>query len=143
MERFWETTSLEEMSDEQWESLCDGCGRCCLQKLQDIDSNVVFFTRISCRQLDLQTCRCKDYQNRKALVPDCTQVRPLTDEKRQWLPESCAYRRVSEGRGLATWHPLVSASAETIHLNSISVREIAVSEAEIPVEDYEKFLIEF
>lgn len=142
MERFWETTPLEEMSDEQWESLCDGCGRCCLQKLQDIDSNAVFFTRISCKQLNLETCRCKDYANRKTLVPDCTLVRPLTDEKRQWLPDSCAYRRLSEGRGLANWHPLVSGSPETVHQYGISVRQIAVSEVGIPIESYEKFLID-
>lgn len=140
---FWEYTALEDMDEQQWESLCDGCGRCCLQKLEDSDTGDVYFTSVACRMLDLVTCRCKDYPNRRSLVPDCTMVRPLTPEKQQWLPESCAYRRLAAGKALPAWHPLVSGDADSVHRAGISVGEYARDETSVPLKDYQQHIIHF
>jgi len=141
--RFWETLSLDEMSQQQWESLCDGCGRCCLHKLEDTDSGSVFFTRVACRLLDIKTCRCSAYKDRRQHVPDCTQVRPLTAEKMSWLPESCAYRLLANNNPLPAWHPLESGSKDTVHDAGISVRGIALSETEVDDHQYEEHVIYF
>ncbi len=140
---FWETTPLDDMSDEQWESLCDGCGRCCLQKLEDIDTGDVYFTRIACRLLDHDTCRCHSYAERFGHVHDCTMVRPLTAEKKQWLPETCAYRLLADQQPLPEWHPLVSGTQASVHSAGVSVRHLAVSENDVPVSRYEEFVISF
>ena len=110
---FWKTTPLGQMTRKQWESLCDGCGRCCLEKLRDADSNELFFTNVACKQLDLRNCRCKDYQNRKNIVPDCVQLTPRNVRRLDWLPETCAYRLVADGDDLHWWHPLVSGDPKT------------------------------
>ena len=127
-EPFWKTTPLSGMSRQQWESLCDGCGRCCLEKLRDADTNEIHFTNVACRQLDLRNCRCKDYKHRKAIVPDCVQLTPRNIKRLDWLPETCAYRLVGEGKDLAWWHPLVSGDPRTVHQAGISVRGRAVAE---------------
>jgi len=126
---FWKTTPLGQMSRQQWESLCDGCGRCCLEKLRDTDTNELHFTNVACRQLDLRSCRCKDYENRKELVPDCVQLTPRNIRRFDWLPETCAYRVLAEGKDLAWWHPLVSGDPRTVHQAGISVRRRVVSES--------------
>ena len=125
---FWETTRLEDMTRAQWESLCDGCGRCCLHKLRDYDTDELAFTDVACHMLDGTTCLCRDYTNRRRHVPDCVQLTPELLRQVDWLPPSCGYRRVKEGRGLAWWHPLRSGTPDTVHQSGASVRGRTISE---------------
>ena len=126
---FWRRKTLAEMTRGEWESLCDGCAKCCLDKLQDDDTGEIHYTNVACRLLDLGTCRCTDYANRKRFVPDCVILTPRTVARLPWLPSSCAYRLISEGRDLEWWHPLVSGDPETVHRAGVSVRGRAVPEA--------------
>ena len=126
---FWRRKTLAEMTRSEWESLCDGCAKCCLDKLQDDDTGEISYTEVACRLLDLGTCRCTDYANRKRFVPDCVVLTPRTVARLSWLPSSCAYRLVSEGKDLEWWHPLVSGDPETVHRAGVSVRGRAVPEA--------------
>ena len=119
---FWQTKPLEAMSRAEWESLCDGCGQCCLLKVEDEDSGKVFLTELACRLLDLRTCRCREYANRHARVPDCVVISPDALRQIGWLPETCAYRRLAEGRDLEWWHPLISGDPETVHHAGVSAR---------------------
>ena len=119
---FWKTTGLDQMTPEQWESLCDGCGRCCLHKLRDEETEELSFTSVSCRLLDTQSCRCSRYETRRRWVPDCVSLTPETLREIDWLPPSCAYRRLQEGQDLAWWHPLVSGTPDTVHQAGVSVR---------------------
>ena len=138
---FWRTKTLAEMNAQEWESLCDGCGRCCLNKLEYEDTGAIAWTDVACRLLDERSCRCTDYAHRHARVPDCL---PLTAEnvpRLTWLPPSCAYRLVSEGRDLYWWHPLVSGDAASVHAAGISVRGRTVSEEVVPVGDFEEHLV--
>jgi hypothetical protein len=125
---FWQTKTLAEMTAAEWESLCDGCGRCCLHKLRHDDTGELSFTNVACRLLDLHTCRCGNYAKRRRIVPDCVQLTPQSLAEIDWLPPSCAYRRLAEGRDLAWWHPLVSGDPETVHTAGVSVRGRAVGE---------------
>ena len=126
---FWRRKTLAEMTRGEWESLCDGCARCCLDKLEDGDTGEISYTEVACRLLDLGTCRCTDYANRKRFVPDCVVLTPRMVARLTWLPSSCAYRLISEGRDLEWWHPLVSGDPETVHRAGVSVRGRAVPEA--------------
>jgi uncharacterized protein len=142
-DRFWETVPLRDMTPEEWEAVCDGCGKCCLNKLEDEDTGEVAFTRVACRLFDDATCRCNDYANRKRLVPECVVLTLKSlPEISSWMPRSCAYRRLNEGRGLAYWHHLVSGDPETVHRAGVSVRHRTVSEAAVPLDDWEDHIID-
>ncbi|MAZ03869.1 MAG: hypothetical protein CMN56_12090 [Sneathiella sp.] len=125
---FWETVALEDMTSEQWESLCDGCAKCCLLKLEDEDTLELAYTDVACRLLDLGTCACTRYPERSRLVPDCVTITPDIIPKLHWMPKTCGYRLLSEGKPLPWWHPLVSGDPETVHQAGISVRGRVISE---------------
>ncbi len=141
--RFWERVPLDKMTPAEWEALCDGCGKCCLNKLEDAETGEVWFTRIACRLFDDASCQCSNYQIRKRIVPECVVLTPDTlDQIAYWMPASCAYRRLNEGRGLAEWHPLISGDPETVHAAGISIRGRTLGEFEIPEEDWEDYIID-
>ena len=125
---YWETKRLDEMSTEEWERLCDGCGLCCLVRFEDEETGEVIPTKVHCKLFDPNACACSDYANRKTHVPDCIKLTPGNIEALEWMPRSCAYRRLYEGRPLAWWHPLVSGDPETVHQAGVSVRGQTVSE---------------
>jgi len=125
---FWRRKRLDQMSRPEWESLCDGCGRCCLIKLEDADTGDIDYTDIACRLLDLGSCRCRDYINRKRHVPDCVVLTATKINDLHWMPSTCAYRLIHEGKDLAWWHPLKSGDPDTVHQAGISVRNRVVPE---------------
>ena len=138
---FWRRKRLEEMSKAEWESLCDGCGRCCLHRLEDEDTGEVHATRVSCKLLDTHSCRCTRYPERRRYVPDCIQLKPADARSFTWLPRTCAYRTLAEGRELASWHPLVSGSRETVHRAGISVRDQVISEERVHPDDFQDHIV--
>ena len=140
---FWDDKSLAEMSQTEWEALCDGCGRCCLIKLEDEDSGEVFTSDVRCRLLDDASCRCNDYENRQAKVPDCIRLTPDNVTKLAWIPNSCAYRRLAEGRGLAWWHPLVSGDPTSVVAAGVSVKGRTVNENDVTPGDWEKHAVDW
>ncbi|MGH8491491.1 MAG: YcgN family cysteine cluster protein [Moraxellaceae bacterium] len=140
-ERFWEQYSLQELSRAEWEALCDGCGRCCLHKLEYEDSDVIDYTDVACRLLDLSSAQCSSYPDRHKYVPDCVQLTPANIGTINWLPASCAYRRLNEGRGLARWHPLLSGTTESVKTANISVAGRVLPETAVNEEDIEEHVI--
>ena len=128
---FWEVKSLRQMTPAEWESLCDGCGLCCLIRFEDEDTGEIIPTRVACRLFDDDKCRCGDYANRKVLVPDCIKLTPDNIDDLLWMPKSCAYRRLHEGRGLADWHPLISGDPESVHRAGVSIRGQTISETSL------------
>lgn len=138
---FWRTKKLEEMTRAEWESLCDGCARCCMLKLEDEDTGECHLTRLACSLLDLGTCRCADYPNRHAKMSDCITIDPEKVRTLEWLPETCAYRLVDTGRDLEWWHPLVSGSPDTVHEAGISVRSWARSEKGIKATSLFRYIV--
>ncbi len=141
MTEFWKTKTLDEMSEAEWESLCDGCARCCMIKLEDEDSGEVHYTAMVCDLLELERCRCTRYPERHALVPDCVVLTPDRALDFAWLPTTCAYRRVAEGKDLAAWHPLVSGSADSVHEAGISVRGKVVPESAVHADAGEDMIV--
>ncbi|MEE4348951.1 MAG: YcgN family cysteine cluster protein [Pacificimonas sp.] len=134
---FWRTKSLKEMSRAEWESLCDGCGKCCLLKVEDEGTGEVTPTNIACRLLDTQSCQCSNYRARHAHVPDCIRLTPAKIPEFHWLPTTCAYRLLAEGDDLPDWHPLVTGDPESVHEAGISVRGWVISETDAgPIEHH-------
>jgi uncharacterized protein len=141
---FWKTKTLEEMSSVEWESLCDGCARCCLEKLEDEDTGKIYFTHVSCKLLDAGLCACKDYKNRSDQVPDCVRLTPENVRTLNWLPPSCGYKLVAEGRDLYWWHPLISGDPNTVHEAGVSVRgRVQGTENEIADADLEDHIVQW
>jgi uncharacterized protein len=128
--RFWEARPLDRLTRFEWESLCDGCGKCCLHKLEDEETGEVFPTNVACRLLDRRNAQCRDYKNRKTFVPDCVQLSAAKLNELEWLPSTCAYRLVAAGQPLPDWHHLISGSRETVHEAGMSTRGWTVSEDE-------------
>lgn len=140
---FWDEKSLDEMSAKEWEALCDGCGRCCLIKLEDEDTGEIMTSDVHCRLLDSNTCSCVDYANRKQKVPDCIKLTPENITKIDWIPKTCAYRRIAEGKGLAWWHPLISGDPETVVAVGISVRGRTMAEGDVKPDEWERHVVDW
>lgn len=141
VEPFWKRKPLAELDSDEWESLCDRCGLCCLQKLEDEEDGAVYYTRIACRLLDLTTCCCTDYLHRHRSVPDCVQLTAAEAGHFTWLPPTCAYRLLAEGKDLPLWHPLVCGDPEAVHRERISQAGRMLSEDAVPEADWESYLI--
>ena len=129
-DEYWKRKSLAEMSEREWEDLCDGCALCCMHKLEDEDSGEIFYTDIACKLLDVDTCRCTDYANRLKIVSECLVLTVDDKESFAWLPNSCAYKRLANGQDLPEWHPLITGDPDSVHAAGISVRGQAISENE-------------
>ncbi|TYB89174.1 YcgN family cysteine cluster protein [Oceaniovalibus sp. ACAM 378] len=141
--RFWEYVPLRKMSVAEWEALCDGCGKCCLNKLEDEDTGEVEMTRVACRLLDGETCHCSQYPIRHKFVPECIVLTPANISKNSyWMPETCAYRLLHEGKTLYEWHPLISGDPESVHRAGVSVQGWTIPEFEVPEEEWEDYIIE-
>lgn len=142
-DKFWENVALDDMTREEWEALCDGCGRCCLLKLEDEDTGRVHYTNVTCRLFDTENRTCGNYALRRQLVPGCVVLTPETmDDAVDWMPHSCAYRRLHERRGLADWHPLISGTRATVATAGIAVVHPLVPEYEVAEEDLEDHVLD-
>ena len=143
MKPFWEEKTLDELSGSEWESLCDGCARCCMIKMEDSDTGEVHHTALVCELLDLQTCRCTNYPRRHELVKDCIELSADLAASLRWLPRSCAYRRVAEGRGLAHWHPLVSGNRRSVHDAGVSVQGKVIPANLVHEDEHEAHIVQW
>lgn len=141
MSKFWQTKTLAQMTEKEWESLCDGCGRCCLQKLEDEQSEEVYYTQLVCHLYDMDQCACSDYVNRSKRVARCVKLDANNVEEFHWLPSSCAYRLISEGKDLHQWHPLISGNAQTVLDAGISIKGKVLPEQVSDEDDWEEHII--
>lgn len=139
-DKFWEKFPLEELTTEEWEALCDGCGRCCLIKLQDEFDDALYYTNVSCQYLCPDSVRCTEYPRRSVLVPTCVPVTPEV-AKQPWLPNTCAYRLLANGEPLPNWHPLITGDPDSVERAGISVKNRVVSELEVPEDDQEEYIV--
>jgi uncharacterized protein len=140
---YWMNKNLSQMSSNEWEALCDGCGLCCLHKLEDIDTRDYYYTNVACRLLDLDTFRCMAYENRTTLNPGCVILSPTRVKHLKWLPKTCAYRLVSEGKDLPKWHPLISGNPVSVHADGISLKGKILRESDVDIERLEDYLIDW
>jgi uncharacterized protein len=140
---FWKFKSLAEMTPVEWESLCDGCARCCLMKLEDEDTSEIWYTDVACALLDSGACRCGDYKNRSKIMADCVTLTPDEIGRLNWLPPTCGYRLINEGKDLYWWHPLVSGDPDTVHAAGISARGRTVREQDVREEDLEDHIVDW
>ncbi len=138
---FWETKTLAQMSTDEWESLCDNCGKCCLHKLEDEDTGELAFTSVACDLIDLETCRCTRYSERCNLVPECLDLKQHDFAEYNWLPATCAYRLLTDGKPLPNWHPLISGSSESVKTAGVSISSYAIKESQVT--DLEDHIIEW
>lgn len=143
MDMFWQTKNFAEMTTGEWESLCDGCGKCCLVKLEDDDTGEVYYTDVACRYLDSSTARCRDYQQRHHNVPACLNLTPDATFLYDWLPETCAYRLLAQRKPLPDWHPLITGTENSTVLSGRSVAGRVVSEEDIPEDLWQERLIQW
>lgn len=139
--RFWENYSLEQMTQAEWEAVCDGCGLCCLVKLEDEDTGEVCYTKVSCKLLDCETAACSDYPNRMLHVPDCIQLSYESLQKINWLPSSCGYRRLNEGKKLPTWHHLNTGSRLSVREARKSAAGRCISELEVNEDEIDEYVV--
>lgn len=140
---WWETTPLSEMSETQWEALCDGCAKCCLLKLEDEDTGEIAYTRLHCKLLDDESCRCSNYETRKTFVPDCVKLTSDNLASLKWMPRTCAYRLIHEGKALFDWHPLVSGDPQSVHASGASIMGRTVSEETVLDEDQMDWIVDW
>ena len=142
-DKFWETKSLQQLTQREWASLCDGCARCCLIKLEDDESGNVHYTNVVCDLLDLETCRCTEYQERSTLVPECVVITPEVLDQLHWMPSTCAYRLLWEGKPLPEWHPLITGDPNSVHLAGISVRGRVFRQCDVTGSDLQDYLVDW
>ena len=141
--RFWEKTPLNRLTQKEWEALCDGCGKCCLNKLEDEETGEVALTRVACRLFDDTTCRCAQYDIRHQFVPECISLSPQNmDRNMYWMPETCAYKLLYQGKPLFDWHPLISGTAQSVHDAGVSMQGATLPEFEVDEDEWEDHLIE-
>ncbi len=139
---FWKTKSLTQMSKDEWESLCDGCAKCCLQKLEDEDNGDIYYTKVVCRYMTAD-CRCSCYEERNKLVPNCVWLTPKDVEHFHWLPNTCAYRLIAENKDLPDWHPLISGDSQSVHHAKISIKNLdLIPDDQLPEEQWQDHLLD-
>lgn len=141
MSDWWNSKALDELTGQEWESLCDGCAKCCLHKLEDADTGEVFYTKVRCRYLDEDNCRCTDYANRSVLVPNCIQLSADNLDELGWLPSTCAYRLRFENKPLPDWHPLVAGDSEALHKAGISIRGRSISDEYVHADGFDEHIV--
>ncbi len=141
--KFWETIPLDRMTRPEWEALCDGCGKCCMNKLEDEDTQEVALTRVACRLFDDTTCRCAQYDIRHQFVPECIVLKPQTlDQNLYWMPDTCAYKLLYQGEPLFDWHPLISGTPDSVHDAGVSMQSRTIPEFDVDEDDWEDHIIE-